>query len=100
MKRSLAAVSCKVSQDVGKGGTDGANRLPGDWKMSKLLGLARCASLASKIVSQEKVAATCREVGSEKSGGGGGRAAKGDSVLLSHTLRFLGRQFFGGNLEF
>ena len=40
MKRSLAAVSCKVSQDVGKGGTDGANRLPGDWKMSKLLEFA------------------------------------------------------------
>ena len=32
MNRSLAAVSCKVSQEVGKGGTDGANRLPGDWK--------------------------------------------------------------------
>ena len=33
MKRSLAAVSCKVSQDVGNGGTDGAKRLPGDWKL-------------------------------------------------------------------
>ena len=49
MKRSLAAVSCKVSQDVGKGGTDGANRLPGDWKMSKLLELARCDCLASEM---------------------------------------------------
>ena len=46
------------------------------------------------------MAATCREVGSEKSGGGGGRAAKGDSVRLSHTLRFLGRHFLGGIWEF
>ena len=33
---------------------------------------------------------TCRDVGREKRGGGGGRPLKGDSVLPSHTLRFLG----------
>ena len=37
---------------------------------------------------------TCKDVGREKRGGGGGRPLKGDSVLPSHTLRFLGESFW------